>query len=79
MRAKRKDFWDIDEILDHYSLEEIAASYRKKYDPMLAIGVAQILTYFDDAELTDSPVCLKNKTWKTVKTSIAKKINDSFK
>jgi predicted nucleotidyltransferase component of viral defense system len=79
MRAKRKDFWDIDEILDHYSLEEIAASYRKKYDPMLAIGVAQILTYFDDAESSDSPVCLKNKTWETVKTSIAKKINDSFK
>lgn len=79
LRAKKKDFWDIDELLDIYTFEYIVKAYRKKYDPMLAIGVAQILTYFQDAEISDAPVCLKNKTWQIVKKNIAEKINNSFK
>ncbi len=79
MRAKRKDFWDIDAILDFISIEDIAFLYKKKYDPMLAIGVAQILTYFDDAEESDSPVCFQKKDWANVKTNIVRKINHQFK
>jgi hypothetical protein len=79
MRAKKKDFWDVDELFDSFTLREIAAFYRQKYDPMLAIGVAQILTYFEDAEPSDPPVCLKNKTWEAVKKGIAKKINQEIK
>jgi hypothetical protein len=79
MRAKKKDFWDVDELFDSFTLREIASFYRQKYDPMLAIGVAQILTYFEDAESSDSPVCLKNKTWDMVKKNIANKINHQIK
>lgn len=79
MRAKRKDFWDIDAILDFISIEDIASLYKKKYDPMLAIGVAQILTYFDGAEESDSPICFQNKNWKIIKSNILKKINHQFK
>lgn len=79
MRAKRKDFWDMDAILDFLSIEDITALYKKKYDPLLAIGVAQILVYFDEAEESDSPVCLQGKTWTTVKKNILKKINHQFK
>jgi hypothetical protein len=79
MRAKRKDFWDIDEILDFISIEDIASLYKKKYDPMLAIGVAQILTYFDGAEESDSPICFRGKNWSKVKTGIVRKINHQFK
>ena len=78
-RATKKDFWDIDEILDHYSIYEITKFYQDKYLPMLAIGVSQMITYYDDAEESEVPVCLKNKTWDAVKKSIYKKINKQNK
>lgn len=78
-RAKKKDFWDIDELLDIYSIDEIAAFYRAKYLPMLAIGVAQMITYYDEAEDSEPPVCLKGKTWQSVKKSIFRKINQQLK
>jgi predicted nucleotidyltransferase component of viral defense system len=78
-RATKKDFWDMDELLDIYSIDEIAAYYKIKYLPMLTIGVSQIITYFNDAEESENPLCLKNKTWEGVKKSIIKKINHQFK
>ena len=55
-RATKKDFWDIDRLLDIYNISEITSFYREKYLPMLAIGVAQMITYFDDAEKSATPV-----------------------
>lgn len=78
-RATKKDFWDIDRLLDVYTITEIASFYRQKYLPMLAIGVAQMITYYTDAEESDTPVCLLNKTWDEVKKSIYKKINAQIK
>jgi Nucleotidyl transferase AbiEii toxin, Type IV TA system len=78
-RATKKDFWDIDELLDIYSIDEIAGFYYKKYIPMLAIGVAQMLIYFDEAEESKEPYSLKKKTWSQVKKNIAKKINQQLK
>lgn len=78
-RAKKKDFWDIDIILDTVSIDEITALYKKKYDPLLAITVSQILLYFNDADESDTPECYLGKTWEQVKTNIKKKINYQFK
>lgn len=78
-RASKKDFWDVNALLDIFSIEEIASFYRQKYDPMLAIGVAKIITYFDDAEDSETPNCLKKLTWLQVKKEIFKKINNNSK
>ena len=78
-RGKKKDFWDIDIILDFLSIEEITTLYKKKYDPLLAIGVAQILLYFDDADGSQTPNCYLGKNWNQVKSNITKKINYQFK
>lgn len=78
-RATKKDFWDINELLDIFSTEEIAKFYREKYDPMLAIGVAKMITYYEDAENSETPNCLKKKTWSKVKKEIFKKINHQLK
>jgi predicted nucleotidyltransferase component of viral defense system len=78
-RATKKDFWDINELLNIFNIEELANFYREKYNPMLAIGVARMITYFDDAEESETPNCLKCKTWELVKKEILKKINNSLK
>lgn len=78
-RATKKDFWDIDALLDVFTIEEIASFYQKKYLPLLAIGVAHMITYYTDAEESDTPNCLKGKTWVGIKKSIYKKINNNSK
>lgn len=74
-RATKKDFWDIDLLLETFSINEIAEFYRKKYLPMLAIGVAQMLVYFEEAENSPDPVCLRGKSWDKIKSNIFSKIN----
>ncbi len=78
-RATKKDFWDINELLNLFTIDEIASFYREKYNPMLAIGVARMVTYFDEAEESDTPNCLKGKTWELIKKEILKKINNNLK
>jgi predicted nucleotidyltransferase component of viral defense system len=79
MRATKKDFWDIDRLLDIFSIEEIASFYSLRYKQNLAIAVSKMLTYFDEAEETKEPECLMGKKWAGVKKSIFKKINHQTK
>ena len=74
-RATKKDFWDLDRLLDEFSFLEIASFYDKRYEHQLAIAISKMLTYFDEADESDTPVCLLNKNWEQVKKSVFKKIN----
>jgi Nucleotidyl transferase AbiEii toxin, Type IV TA system len=78
-RATKKDFWDIDRLLDEFTVEEIADAYYKRYNQFLALGVAKMLTYFDEAEDTKPPYCFLGKTWTIVKKNIKQKINNHLK
>jgi predicted nucleotidyltransferase component of viral defense system len=78
-RAVKKDFWDLDRLLDVFSIEEIASFYDRRYQQSLAISVAKMVLFFEEAELSEAPVCLMGKTWTKVKKSIAKKINKQTK
>ena len=61
-RAVKKDFWDIAELMDHYSMEELIEFYNKKYpNQQLLISIPQALTYFIEAEESEDPVCLKGQ------------------
>ncbi|MDR2622897.1 MAG: nucleotidyl transferase AbiEii/AbiGii toxin family protein, partial [Dysgonamonadaceae bacterium] len=76
-RAVKKDFWDIAELLEHYTVEEIINNYNKKFSSqMLLISIPRALTYFNDAEDSDEPVSLKGQNWIGVKTKIRDKINE---
>lgn len=79
-RAVKKDFWDISELLDHYSMNELVDSYNKKYpNHQLLISIPQALTYFVEAEESEDPVSLKGQTWTTVKKKISQKVNSYLK
>lgn len=74
-RGKKKDFWDIAELLNHYSLNEIIENYYRKYPgQMLLISIPQALIYFADADESEDPVCLRNQTWENVKHTIRQKV-----
>jgi predicted nucleotidyltransferase component of viral defense system len=76
-RAVKKDFWDIVELLNHYSLEDFIAFYESKYpDQQLLITIPRALSYFDGAEESPNPNCLKNLTWEEVNQTIQKAVRD---
>ncbi len=76
-RGKKKDFWDIFELLHHYSLTDIIQFYYNKFpNQQLMIGIPHALTYFDDAEESEDPVSLKGQTWESVKKFIQQKVSD---
>ena len=76
-RGNKKDFWDIYELLNHYSLSQMIDFYYKKYPKqMLLISIPEALTWFIDAEESPDPVSLKSQTWEQVKKGIQEKVRD---
>lgn len=79
-RGKKKDFWDIAELLYHYSLEDISNFYSKKFpNQQLLISIPYALTWFNDADETEDPISLKGQTWETVKKFIQNQVNEYLK
>lgn len=76
-RAKKKDFWDLHELLKHFSLEQIIEWHKKKYPgQLLAISIPNAITYFIEANNSETPKSYKNQTWESVKKGISKAVSD---
>jgi hypothetical protein len=76
-RGKKKDFWDLYELLQHYSLQQLMDWHKQKYpSQMLAISIPNAITYFVDADNSETPVSFKNQTWEVVKKGISKVVSD---
>ena len=79
-RGKKKDFWDIAELLQHFSIADFILFHKEKYATQnLLITVPHAITYFADAEESEDPVSLKKQTWDGVKKFINAKVNDYLK
>lgn len=76
-RGKKKDFWDIAELLNHFSVNDFIIFHKEKYTTQnLLITVPQAITYFSDAEESEDPISLKKQTWETVKKVISVKVDE---
>ncbi len=79
-RAKKKDYWDLNELLYRFSFDEIIDFYLEKYpNNTMLIPLAEAIVKYHLVDGDDDPVCLNNLTWSTVKKNINKKIDDFFK
>ena len=79
-RGVKKDFWDIAELLKHYSVQDMINFYSKKYpNQQLLISIPHALTYFIDAEESEDPISLKGQTWPAVKKFIQQQVNEYLK
>jgi hypothetical protein len=68
-RGKKKDFWDLAELSNHYTVAQMIELYHRKFpSQQLLISIPQALTYFDDADEGEDPIGLKGQTWEGVKT-----------
>ena len=74
-RGKKKDFWDLAELLKHFSVDDFINFHKEKYVTQnLFITVPQAITYFADADESEDPISLKKQTWESVQAFIASKV-----
>lgn len=76
-RGTRKDFFDIYELLQHYSMSDMIRFHQLKFPQQrLMISIPQAPTYFEDAEESPDPVVLNGQTWPAVKDLIRQKVDE---
>jgi predicted nucleotidyltransferase component of viral defense system len=76
-RAQKKDFWDIAELLQHYTIQDFIDYYTEKYPShQLLISIPQALTYFSEADEGEDPISLKGQNWESVQKIIKNKVSE---
>ncbi len=79
-RAQKKDFWDLHELLQHYSLQQIMDWHKQKYpNQMLAISIPNAISYFTEADESETPLSFKGQNWGKVKEDIKQVVRDYLK
>jgi hypothetical protein len=70
-RGKKKDFFDLYFLLQHFSMSELLEIYQNKFQHTTLLHVLRSILYFNDAEIDDDPVVFDKKaTWPLVKKTI---------
>ncbi|OJV35600.1 MAG: hypothetical protein BGO33_13780 [Bacteroidia bacterium 43-41] len=66
--GRKKDFWDLHELLNTYTIPEMLELHKKRYE--YTHDREQIIADFVDFSSADKdidPICLKGKEWKLIK------------
>lgn len=69
--ARKKDFWDLHELLEHYSIDQMLKLHEERYP--YGHNEKEILANFSNFEQADTdfdPICLKGKYWEVIKLDI---------
>ena len=76
-RAKKKDFWDVAELLNHYTVADFINFHKEKYVTQnLFITVPQAISYFADADESEDPISLQNQSWEGIQKVIGLKVSE---
>lgn len=74
-RGTKKDFWDICELLNHFSIDQLIQFHKLKFPQQsLLISIPNALVYYDDAESTPDPISLNGLSWSDVKSRISESV-----
>jgi len=66
--GRKKDFWDIHELMNDYSIQEMLALHEKCYPYTHDQEVVKAnLSRFTSADEDFDPICLRNKHWEIIK------------
>jgi len=70
-KGRKKDFWDIHELLDYLSLEQILSLHAERYP--YSHSKEELLNKLVDFQVADNiadPICLKGKYWELIKMDL---------
>lgn len=74
-KARKKDFWDLDELLNTNSIEQMIALHKQRYpynhDEKL---IRENFIDFERADEDFTPICLKGKHWELIKLDFVERL-----
>jgi predicted nucleotidyltransferase len=74
-KARKKDFWDLDELLGKYSIDQMIALHKQRYpyghDEKV---IRENFTDFERADEDFTPMCLKGKHWELIKLDFVERL-----
>jgi predicted nucleotidyltransferase component of viral defense system len=73
-RGRKRDFYDLYFLLQHFTLPQLLDFYSEKYGESSLFHALRSLSYFDDAEADADPIVFENVLWKTVKKHISQAV-----
>ena len=74
-RGAKKDFYDIFFLLRRHSFAQLCNWYQSKFQTNNLFMLLKSLTYFNDAELTETPVLLVDDvSWEMIKKTILQEV-----
>ena len=68
--GRKKDFWDLSDILKTHSMTTLFEIYQQKYPWFEIKDVVNGLTNFTVADIMPDPICYKKKNWEAIKNEI---------
>lgn len=71
-RGSKKDFYDLNKLLEMYSLSQIIGFYSEKFTDSSVFFALKSIIYFDDADDQEEPIMFDPVTWELVKANIIK-------
>lgn len=69
-RGSKKDFFDLAELLGHFTIHQMIGFFTVKYPSTDSFAVIRSLAWFEDAELEPDPIPLAELTWSHVKSVV---------
>lgn len=74
-RGRKKDFWDLHELIETYSIDEMIALHKLRYpfghDEQ---AIRTNLTHFEEADDDFDPICLRGKYWELIKLTFLQEL-----
>lgn len=75
--GRKKDFWDLHELLNKYSINEMIEFYIKRYPYNFTENeILRGLTNFDTAENDFTPICFQDKVWEIIKLDFEEAVEE---
>jgi hypothetical protein len=69
--GRKKDLWDLHELITEFSFDKILSLHKENYPQNHhKIKIKEALVSFSEAENDFEPVCLRNKYWEVIKLDL---------
>lgn len=76
-RGAKKDFYDLFTLINRYSFAQLCEWYGQKFPDTSLFMMLKSISYFDDADQSETPVLLGHKTsWEDVKATILRAVTN---
>lgn len=73
--GRKKDFWDLHELLNHFTIEQMIEHYEIRYPyGHTKTQLLNALIHFDVADKDFNPICIKQKKWELIKLDFEEQI-----